>query len=364
MASSSVTVAVLDDYAGIAEQYFTRIKGVSVDSFPSTLDPSNPDEYKSLVNRLQDYEIISTMRERTPFHDDLQCDLPNLRLLLTTGRRNAAIDLQCASDREIVVAGTTGLAKPESKREEYPPSIPAPPPPNYDSTTQHTWSLLLALCSRIPHDDNALKTSGTAWQSGLTYALGGKTLAILGLGRLGTNMARIGQQAFGMKVIAWSANLTQSKADEAAEGAGLARASFEVVADLKELCRRADVLSVHVVLSERTEGLLGLEELVAMKRTALLVNTARGPVVDEEALLGVLERGGIGGAALDVFAQEPLPEDSRWRSVEWGRRGRSEVVLSPHMGYVNEGTMHRWYEEQAENVERWIKRQEILNRFN
>lgn len=175
-------------------------------------------------------------------------------------------------------------------------------------------------------------------------------------------MARIGALAFGMKVICWSSSLTQSKADEAAAGAGLGPGAFELVAK-EDLFRRADVLSLHYVLSPRSRGLVGAQELALMKPSAIFVNTARGPLVDEQALLQVLEKGGIRGAALDVFWEEPLGPESPWRTTKWGEGGRSRVVLSPHMGYVNEGTMNRWYQEQAETVRKWIKGEEVGNRM-
>ena len=166
-----------------------------------------------------------------------------------------------------------------------------------------------------------------------------------------------------MDVICWSENLTQQKADAAAEKAGLAKGSFRVCGSKRELCERADVLTVQYVLSERSEGMVGEEELRAMKKSALLVNCSRGPIVDEEALLKCLREGRIGGAALDVFDTEPLEKESEWRSTEWGTNGRSRVVLSPHMGYVEKETMGEWYEMQAKNVERWLDGKEVEGRI-
>jgi phosphoglycerate dehydrogenase-like enzyme len=211
-------------------------------------------------------------------------------------------------------------------------SSSAPPPPGYDSTTQHTWALILSLCSRIPQDNAALRSDPKVWQSGFSLALGGKTLGLVGLGKLGANAARIGAQAFGMKVIAWSENLTQDKADSAAEGAGLERGTFKAVSK-EELFQTADVISLHYVLSPRSRGIVGAGELGMMRSTSVLINSSRGPLIDESALLATLEKGGIRGAALDVWWQEPLSEDSPWRRYS----GKSELVMSPHMGYVNEG---------------------------
>ncbi|KAJ9629496.1 hypothetical protein H2203_001870 [Taxawa tesnikishii (nom. ined.)] len=342
--SSQLSLAILDDWASVAEPHFQQIPDLDVHTYPTTLNPSKPSDLEQLKERLKPYAIISTMRERTPFPKSLLSSLPNLRLLLTTGTRNASLD----------------LATRRRKRKQA--SIPTTPPPGFDSTTQHAWSLLLSLTSRIPTDNTRLHTQPSAWQSGLSVPLGGRTLGICGLGKLGTNMARIGALAFGMKVICWSSSLTQSKADEAAAGAGLGPGAFELVAK-EDLFRRADVLSLHYVLSPRSRGLVGAQELALMKPSAIFVNTARGPLVDEQALLQVLEKGGIRGAALDVFWEEPLGPESPWRTTKWGEGGRSRVVLSPHMGYVNEGTMNRWYQEQAETVRKWIKGEEVGNRM-
>ena len=329
--SQSHSIAILDDYGDIASKHFTSINGLKIDSFPETLDPASEDGLQALADRLKPYTIISTMRERTPFPASLQSQLPNLKLLLTTGVRNASLDIPTATSRGITIAGTTG-AKPGHPDHSAKESAQAPPPPGYDSTTQHTWALILSLCSRIPQDNAALRSDPKVWQTGFSLALGGKTLGLCGLGKLGANAARIGAQAFGMNVIAWSENLTQEKADAAAEGAGLPRGTFKAVSK-KELFETADVISLHYVLSPRSRGIVGSEELSMMKSTSVLINSSRGPLIDESALLKTLEQGGIRGAALDVWWKEPLPSDSPWRSYN----GKSELVMSPHMGYVNEG---------------------------
>ena len=329
--SQSHSIAILDDYGDIASKHFTSINGLEVASFPETLDPASEDGLQALADRLKPYTIISTMRERTPFPASLQSQLPNLKLLLTTGVRNASLDIPTATSRGITIAGTTG-AKPGHPDHSAKESAQAPPPPGYDSTTQHTWALILSLCSRIPQDNAALRSDPKVWQTGFSLALGGKTLGLCGLGKLGANAARIGAQAFGMNIIAWSENLTQEKADAAAEGAGLPRGTFKAVSK-KELFENADVISLHYVLSPRSRGIVGSEELGMMKSTSVLINSSRGPLIDESALLKTLEQGGIRGAALDVWWKEPLPSDSPWRSYN----GKSELVMSPHMGYVNEG---------------------------
>lgn len=349
------SLAILDDYAAIAAKHFRHLPNLTVDSFPTTLNPATPAGLDALAARLEPYDIISTMRERTPFPAALLQRLPKLKLLLTTSARNASIDLAGARDRGVLVTGTTGSPPPDP--EHWPDLPPAPP---FTSVNQHAWALLLALCSRIPHDDAALKSSPQAWQSGLMTPLGGKTLGLVGLGKLGALMARTAQLAFGMRVVAWSENLTQAAADAQAAAHGCKAGEWRVVGK-GELFRAADVVSVHYVLSERSRGVVGKAELGMMKASAVLVNTSRGPLVEEAALVEALREGRIRGAALDVFDAEPLPEDSVWRgSGEW----KAQVVLSPHMGYVNAGTMERWYQEQAEIVESWMKGEEVLNRMN
>lgn len=318
------SLAILDDYGGIAEKHFANISNLTVDVYTETLNPADPAHLDTLVERLKSYEIISTMRERTPFPAALQKELPKLKLLLTTGVRNASLDLQCASERGIIIAGTTGA---QAGNPDHSKPSDLPPPPGYDSTTQHTWALLLSLCARIPQDNERLRSDPRTWQSGYSLALGGKTFGACGLGKLGTNAARIASQAFGMQVIAWSENLNQEKADIAAKDAGLSAGTFKAVTK-DELFRNADVVSVHYVLSDRSRGIVSKKELDLMKQSAVLVNTARGPLIDEAALLDALNRGAIRGAALDVWWQEPLSVDSPWRRYS----GKSELVMSPHMG--------------------------------
>ena len=357
MASQSgLSIAILDDYVDIAPKHFEHINGLKVDSFPETLQATQKDDLEKLVKRLQPYQVISTMRERTAIPAELQKKLPNLKLLMTTGPRNASIDLQAASEQGIIVTGTVG-GKPKNMANFS--TDDRPPPPQGNSVNQHSWALLLGLCGRIAYDDNAVKTDPNAWQSGLAIPLGGKTLGLVGLGKLGTLMAQTGVQAFGMKAIAWSENLTQEKADAAAEGVGLAKGTFKVVSK-EEMFREADVVSLHLVLSPRSKGIMGEKEIGMMKKSSIVVNTSRGGLIDENALLKALKEGSIRGAALDVYWEEPIPADSPWRSKDF----KSEVVLSPHMGYVNAGTMNKWYEEQAEILQKWMNGEELPNRMN
>lgn len=302
------------------------------------------------------------MRERTPFPADLIARLPNLKLLLTTGLRNASIDLAACRERGIPVAGAKDKARggPAAAGGSVAAAVAT------DSTTQHCVAMILALARGLAADNAAVRAG--AWQTGWALGLSDRTLGVLGLGRLGVWVARIMRTAFGMRVVAWSSNLTQDAADARAAEAGLpvedeeGQKTFRVVSR-EELFATADVLSVHLVLSDRTRGLVGAEDLARMKQTALLVNTARGPIVQERALLDVLEKGAIRGAALDVFDLEPLPLDSPWRTTEWGKDGRSQVLLTPHMGYVEKQTLGDWYAVQVENVQRWQKGQELLLPF-
>lgn len=356
MASQTTPLAILDDYQGIAASKFDTSR-VSITTFPDTLNPKTADGKEALISRLKPFPIVSTMRERTPLPADVLSALPNLKLLLTTGVRNASIDMKTCLERGIIVAGTTGAGR--SDRLE---SGKLTTPPAYGSTTQHTWAMILGIARNIARDDAVVKSGG--WQSSFATGLAGKTLGLLGLGKLGASTARIAVLGFAMKVNAWSSSLTQEKADEKAESLGLPKGKFHVVGSKEELFRTADILSVHYVLSDRSRGMVGEEELSVMKPNALLVNTSRGPLIEEGALLKTLKDGKIRGAALDVFDTEPLPRDSPWRTTKWGQGGSSEVLLSPHMGYAEENTMHAWYEETAENVERWLDGKEVKQRIN
>lgn len=293
------------------------------------------------------------MRERTPFPKDLIARLPNLKLLLTTGLRNNSLDLAAFRDRAIPVAGTAGTAdKPTNM--------------GTNSTTEHCVALILALARNLAADDLAVKSG--LWQTTTATGMAGKTLGVLGLGRLGVSTAKIMRLAFGMRVVAWSTNLTQEAADEKARAEGLpvegpdGEKTFKVVSR-EELFASADVLSVHLVLSDRSRGMVGGDDLERMKKTAFLVNTSRGPLVNEKDLLDVLNKGAIRGCALDVHDIEPLPVDSVWRTTEWGRDGRSRVLLSPHMGYVEEESLSAWYAQQVDNIKRWQAGDVLVNKL-
>ncbi|KAF2420973.1 D-isomer specific 2-hydroxyacid dehydrogenase [Tothia fuscella] len=350
-----IKLAILDDYQGIAQQHFQAIDpSIEITSFPETLHPSHNDgDLEKLVERLKDFNVISTMRERTPFQAPLLRQLPDLRLILTTGLRNAALDVKTCSELGIQVCGTDA-------RHNLPKSNPKYPVP--DSTTTHCWALILALSRHIARDDRLIKEG--AWQGPtLSTRIQGRVLGLAGLGRLGASVGRIAIQAWGMQVICWSTNLTQEKADEQANGSGLDPGDFKAVSK-DQLFSDADVVSVQLVLSERSKGIIGREDLQRMKKTALFVNTSRGPLVDESALLEVCEKGIIAGAALDVYVQEPLAKDSKWRTTKWGTDGRAEVVLAPHMGYGEIESMTNWYKENAENLGRYVRGEELTAKLS
>jgi phosphoglycerate dehydrogenase-like enzyme len=253
------------------------------------------------------------MRERTPFPGALLARLPRLRLLVTAGMRNAAIDLPAAAARGVLVCGTAGLPYP---------------------TAELAWGLILSLVRRIPTEDRA--TRAGRWQESVGLGLNGKTLGVLGLGGLGSRVARIGH-AFEMRVLAWSQNLTAERAAEV--GATLVGRD--------ELLARSDVVTIHLVLSERTRGLLGARELALLKPSAYLVNTSRGPIVDEAALVRALRDGTIAGAGLDVFDEEPLPLDHPLRRLP-------NTVITPHLGYVTEETYRIFYGQALEDIQAYL----------
>ena len=305
-------IALLDDYQNVARQYGdweTLPAGAEVTVFNDHVaDPTK------LVERLRDFEVVCVMRERTPFPRAVFEQLPKLKMLVTTGARNASVDMRAASDRGVTVTYTRGTHAP---------------------TPELAWGLILSLVRHIPFEHRAMQEG--RWQTTIGRALHGSTLGLLGLGRLGTWTAKIGQ-AFGMDTIAWSQNLTAGQASEQ----GVRRV------DKDELFRQSDVLSIHYVLSDRSRGLVGARELGLMKPTAYLVNTSRGPIVDEAALVNALSRKQIAGAGIDTYGVEPLPADHPMRKLD-------NVVLTPHLGYVTEDTYKLFYGDTVENVAAWIK---------
>jgi phosphoglycerate dehydrogenase-like enzyme len=305
----TVRVVALDDYQGLAEQY-------SLAGRPDGAEWVAVREHltgEALVAALEGAAVIVAMRERTRFDRELFARLPDLKLLITTGMQNASIDLQAAAAQGVVVSGTSG--------------------PRTTNTAELTWALILALVRHLPEEAASVRDGG--WQHTVGTDLLGTTLGLVGLGRIGHQMARIGQ-AFGMDVIAWSQNLDPAVAAEA-----------DVRAVSKaDLFGAADVVSVHLMLSDRTRGLITERELRTMKPTAYLVNTSRGPIIDAAALLRALNEGWIAGAGLDVYDTEPLPTDDPLRRAP-------RTVLTPHLGYVTERTMRHWYEDAVEDIAAW-----------
>ena len=361
-------LAILDDYLNTSAAHFAGIppSKLQITTFCDTIVPLDEASTDRLVERLQPFDVISSIRERTAFPKSLLARLPNLKLLLAAGTQFEQFDLQTARQQGIAVAAAPGLGRTDSTGPQRPNIKKGCAHP----TTQHTWALILSLVRNVALDDAALKASGTAWQTGLATGLTGLTLGVVGLGRLGAAVARIAHLAWGMRVLCWSMNLTQERADRmAAEvgldpDGGLGNTKVFQAVDKASLFGSADVVSLHYVLSERSRGIVGRSELEAMKLSAFLINTSRGPLIDQAALLGVLEQGEISGVAMDVFDVEPLPPDSPWRRADyWGKDGRANVLVTPHMGYVDTGLMNTWYAETAENVERWLDRKEILHRL-
>jgi phosphoglycerate dehydrogenase-like enzyme len=306
-----IRVAILDDYQRAALD-LADWQSLHPAAQIEAIDTHIPDEAE-LARRLHVFEVAVAMRERTPFPASLFARLPNLRLLVTSGMRNAAIDLAAAARHGVTVCGTDMLPYP---------------------TAELTWGLILGLVRHIPREDAAMRAG--AWQTTLGIGLKGKTLGILGLGRLGAQVAAVGT-AFGMEVVAWSQNLTAERA--AAAGARLV--------DKAELFATADVVSIHLVLSPRTTGLVAAADLARMKQTAFLVNTSRGPIVDEAALLQTLQEKRIAGAAIDVYGTEPLPKDHPFRRLD-------NAVVTPHLGYVTVENYRLAYGQAVEDIAAFI----------
>jgi phosphoglycerate dehydrogenase-like enzyme len=304
--------AILDDYQNVAHKIadWSKVKGdVAIKIFNEHLGgPAN------VIAALKDFAIVVAMRERTGFPRRVIEALPNLKLLITTGMRNASIDIEAAKARGVAVCGTGSFGSP---------------------TSAIAVGLMLELTRHIGYE-NARMHAGATWQTTIGPDLEGMTLGVLGLGKLGTRTANIAK-AFGMKVIAWSQNLTAEKCREAGVGC----------VSKEELFRQSDFITIHVVLSQRTRGLIGAEELGLMKPSAYLINTSRGPIVDEAALLAALREKHIAGAGLDVFDSEPLPTDHPLRKLD-------NVVLTPHLGYVSEQNYRHYFAGVAEDIRAFL----------
>ena len=304
-------VAILDDYqnaALAAADWKSLGPDVQVRVFNRHIKGE-----AAVAKALKPFDVVVGMRERTPFPKSLIGKLPNLKLLVTTGMRNLSFDLKAAKARGVVVSGTQMLGFPAA---------------------EHAAALILALFKKIPAEDRTMKRGG--WQAGPSEGMKGKTLGILGLGKLGARVARVGQ-ALEMNVVAWSQNLTPARCAEVGQVACV---------DKETLFKTADVISIHLVLSDRTRGLVGARELGWMKPTAYLVNTSRGPIVDEKALIKALRAGDIAGAGLDVYDVEPLPRSHPIRKLK-------NVVLTGHTGFVVKELYALAYGEVIENIKAW-----------
>lgn len=304
--TAPLRIAVLDDYQGIADtiDWSPIPRPAQVTSLREHVAPG-----PALVETLAGYEVVVAMRERTPIDAALLAQLPALKLLVTTGPFNAAIDVAAALGLGITVSGTGGAITP---------------------TVEHTWALILGLQRHLVVEDQRIRSG--LWQSTVGTDLSGATLGLIGVGRIGRRVAAIGK-AFGMHTIAWSPNLT----DERAAEAGVTRV------DRDALFADADVVSLHMVLADSTRGLIGTAELGAMKPSAILVNTSRGGLIDEFALVEALRSKMIRGAALDVYQQEPLPPDHPLATLP-------NTLLTPHLGYVTEGVMTIFYRDIVEDI--------------
>ena len=307
-----VRAAILDDYQNVA-MGFADWSPIEKDVEIKILNKPFASQDEA-IKALQGFAVIVGMRERTPFPRKMIEALPDLKLLITTGARNNSFDIKACAERGIIVCCTGSVGSP---------------------TTGIAFGLMLELTRRIGFENARLK-AGEAWQVTIGRDLEGLTLGILGLGRLGQRSATVGK-AFGMNTIAWSQNLTAEKA----EGAGTHLVSKE------DLFRQADIVTIHLVLSDRSRGLVGGKELALMKKTSYLINTSRGPIVDEKGLIAALQEKSIAGAGLDVFDVEPLPLDHPFRKLD-------NVAITPHLGYVSEQNYRKYFPDVVEDIHAWL----------
>jgi len=305
--------AILDDYYNLALTIADWSK--ITDRVDITVFNQPFASQEAAATALKDFEIICAMRERTAFPRSLFAALPKLKLLITSGMRNLAIDMEAAKDHKVVLCGTQWARDP---------------------TAPLTMGLILELTRKIGRENSRMH-AGESWQKFVGIEIEGRTLGVVGLGKLGGKVSKLAQ-AFGMNVIAWSPNLTADRCKEV----GVTYATKE------ELFSTADIVTVHVVLSPRSRGLVGREDLARMKPTAYLVNTARGPIVDEQALLETLQQRKIAGAGIDVFSVEPLPLDHPFRKLD-------NMVLTPHLGYATEESFRNHYTQMVEGIDAWFK---------
>jgi phosphoglycerate dehydrogenase-like enzyme len=304
-------IAVLDDYQNAALE--SADWSVLRDRADITVFQDHLADPDAVIERLLPFDVVCLMRERTPLPRKVIERLPNLKLIASTGSANASIDVAAAGDRGITVVHTGYRSDP---------------------TVELTWALILACARHIVTESNSVRSGG--WQQTVGMDLRGKTLGVLGLGNVGSEVARIGS-AFGMKLIAWSQNMT----------AETAKATGAILVSKDQLFERADILTIHLVLSSRTRGLVGAEELEKMKPTAWLINASRGPIVEEQALITALQNKRLAGAAIDVFDIEPLPPSHPFRTLE-------NLLATPHIGYVSQDLYKTFYEDTVSNIRKWL----------
>jgi phosphoglycerate dehydrogenase-like enzyme len=310
-AMKTYKIAVLDDYQNAAlESADWSVLGQRADL---TVFKDHLADPEAVIERLMPFDVICVMRERSPLPRNIIERLPNLKLIASTGAGNASIDVAAAGERGIAVVHTGYRSDP---------------------AIEFTWALILASARHIVTENNSVRSGG--WQKTVGADLRGKTLGVLGLGRIGSEVARIGK-AFGMNLIAWSENMTP----QAAEAAGATLVSKN------QLFEQADILTIHLALSSRTLGLIGAAELARMKPTARLINTSRGPIVEEQALISVLKNKQIAGAAIDVFDVEPLPPDHPFRALD-------NILATPHIAYVSQGLYRTFFEDIVSNIRKWL----------
>jgi phosphoglycerate dehydrogenase-like enzyme len=310
----TMKIAILDDYQNVALK-MADWSAIS-DKADIVVFNDHVDSPEAVIERLHPFDVICVMRERTPLTGDIIRRLPNLKLIASTAIRNASIDMSAAKERGIVVKGTGYQSTP---------------------TIEMTWALILASARHVASENIAVREG--RWQQTIGVDLQGKTLGVLGLGNIGKAVAQIGT-AFGMNIIGWSQNMTPE----------IAQAAGATLVSKSELFRQSDFLTIHLVLSSRTLGLVGAAEFELMKPTARLINSSRGPIVDEAALIAALRSHKIAGAALDVFDQEPLPPQHPFRQLD-------NVLATPHIGYVAENLYRTFYGDTVANIAAWIAEQ-------
>jgi len=304
-------IAVLDDYQNAALE--SADWSVLRDRADITVFEDHLADPDAVIERLLPFDVVCVMRERTPLPRKVIERLPNLKLIASTGSANASIDVAAAGDRGITVVHTGYRSDP---------------------TVEFTWALILACARHIVTESNSVRSGG--WQQTVGVDLRGKTLGVLGLGNVGSEVAQIGS-AFGMKLIAWSQNMTGETA----------KATGAILVSKDQLFERADILTIHLVLSSRTRGLVGAAELEKMKPTAWLINASRGPIVEEQALITALQNKRLAGAAIDVFDIEPLPPSHPFRTLD-------NVLATPHIGYVSQDLYKTFYEDTVSNIRKWL----------